>query len=53
MSLLNIKNLTVEFPTRRGVFTAVNAADLSVEPGEIHGLVGESGAGKSTIGAAT
>lgn len=52
MSLLNIKNLTVEFPTRRGVFTAVNAADLSVEPGEIHGLVGESGAGKSTIGAA-
>ncbi|MCG7494335.1 ABC transporter ATP-binding protein [Thalassobius sp. Cn5-15] len=52
MSLLNIKNLTVEFPTRRGVFTAVDAADLSVEPGQIHGLVGESGAGKSTIGAA-
>ncbi|GAB5445519.1 dipeptide ABC transporter ATP-binding protein [Gymnodinialimonas sp.] len=52
MSLLEIENLTVEFPTRRALFTAVKNAHLSVEPGEIHGLVGESGAGKSTIGAA-
>ena len=52
MSLLTIQDLTVEFPTRRRLFTAVDRADLSVEPGEIHGLVGESGAGKSTIGAA-
>ncbi len=52
MSLLTIQDLTVEFPTRRKLFTAVHHADLSVEPGEIHGLVGESGAGKSTIGAA-
>ncbi|WP_044006853.1 dipeptide ABC transporter ATP-binding protein [Jannaschia sp. CCS1] len=52
MSLLEIENLTVEFPTRRALFTAVKSANLSVEPGEIHGLVGESGAGKSTIGAA-
>ncbi len=52
MSLLEIRNLTVEFPTRRQLFTAVDHADLSVEPGQIHGLVGESGAGKSTIGAA-
>ena len=52
MSLLSIQNLSVEFPTRRQLFTAVDKADLSVEPGEIHGLVGESGAGKSTIGAA-
>ena len=51
MSLLTIQNLSVEFPTRRQLFTAVDKADLSVEPGEIHGLVGESGAGKSTIGA--
>ena len=52
MSLLTIQNLSVEFPTRRQLFTAVDKADLSVDPGEIHGLVGESGAGKSTIGAA-
>jgi peptide/nickel transport system ATP-binding protein len=52
MSLLTINELTVEFPTRRKLFTAVDHVDLSVEPGEIHGLVGESGAGKSTIGAA-
>ena len=52
MSLLTINDLTVEFPTRRKLFTAVDHASLSVEPGQIHGLVGESGAGKSTIGAA-
>ncbi len=50
MSLLKIRNLTVEFPSRRGAFTAVRDVDLDVERGEIHGLVGESGAGKSTIG---
>ncbi|MDJ0683113.1 MAG: ABC transporter ATP-binding protein [Alphaproteobacteria bacterium] len=50
MSLLDIKNLQVDFPTRRGVFTAVREVTLSVEPGEILGCVGESGAGKSTIG---
>ena len=52
MSLLEIRDLTVEFPTRRRVFRAVDNANLTVAPGEIHGLVGESGAGKSTIGAA-
>ncbi|MEM6324946.1 MAG: ATP-binding cassette domain-containing protein, partial [Pseudomonadota bacterium] len=52
MALLDIRDLSVEFPTRGRVFVAVDAADLTVEPGEIHGLVGESGAGKSTIGAA-
>ncbi|MEM8553925.1 MAG: ABC transporter ATP-binding protein [Pseudomonadota bacterium] len=51
-SLLSITDLTVEFPGRKGVFTAVDKASLTVEPGEIHGLVGESGAGKSTVGAA-
>ncbi|KIT15091.1 ABC transporter ATP-binding protein [Jannaschia aquimarina] len=51
-SPLTITDLTVEFPTRRKLFTAVDDATLTVEPGEIHGLVGESGAGKSTIGAA-
>ncbi|MEM9912593.1 MAG: ABC transporter ATP-binding protein [Pseudomonadota bacterium] len=52
MTLLDIHNLRVEFPGRHGTFVAVNGADLQVAPGEIHGLVGESGAGKSTIGAA-
>lgn len=52
MTLLDIRNLSVAFPTRRETFIAVDKADLAVEPGQIHGLVGESGAGKSTIGAA-
>ncbi|MEM6914616.1 MAG: ABC transporter ATP-binding protein [Pseudomonadota bacterium] len=52
MTLLDIRNLRVEFPGRNGTFVAVNGADLQVDPGQIHGLVGESGAGKSTIGAA-
>ncbi len=50
MALLDIKNLRVDFPTRRGVFTAVEHVTLAVNPGEILGCVGESGAGKSTIG---
>ncbi len=52
MTLLNIENLTVEYPSRHGSFKAVSGANLALEPGEIHGLVGESGAGKSTVGAA-
>jgi peptide/nickel transport system ATP-binding protein len=51
-ALLDIKGLTVEYPTRFGTFRAVEDINMSIEPGEIHGLVGESGAGKSTIGAA-
>ncbi|MGP9820815.1 dipeptide ABC transporter ATP-binding protein [Salinarimonas sp. NSM] len=50
--MLEVEGLTVEFPGRRGVFTAVEDVSLAVAPGEIHGLVGESGAGKSTIAAA-
>ena len=50
--MLHVTNLTVKFPSRRGEFTAVEDVNISVKPGEIHGLVGESGAGKSTIGAA-
>lgn len=50
--LLNIKDLSVKFPTRFGEFTALDSISIDVHAGEIHGLVGESGAGKSTVGAA-
>jgi peptide/nickel transport system ATP-binding protein len=50
--MLSVKNLTVQFPGRHGTFTAIEEVSLTVAAGEIHGLVGESGAGKSTIGAA-
>ena len=50
--MLDIKNLTVAFDSRRGRLTAVKAVDLQVNRGEILGVVGESGAGKSTVGAA-
>lgn len=50
--MLTVKNLTVRFPTRFGDITAIEDVSISVAPGEIHGLVGESGAGKSTVGAA-
>ena len=50
MTLLNIKNMRVEFPDRHGIFTAVDDVSLTLNAGEILGIVGESGAGKSTIG---
>jgi peptide/nickel transport system ATP-binding protein len=50
--MLTIKDLSVKFPTRFGDFTAIEDVDMTIKPGEIHGLVGESGAGKSTVGAA-
>ena len=50
MSLLAVEDLRVEFPSRRGAVVAVERMSLEVEPGEILGIVGESGAGKSTIG---
>jgi len=49
-SLLRIENLSVQFPTRRGVVEAARKISLQIQPGEVLGLVGESGAGKSTIG---
>jgi peptide/nickel transport system ATP-binding protein len=50
--LLAVKDLRVEFPTRRGTLVAVDGVTLSIEPGEVLGVVGESGAGKSMTGAA-
>ena len=42
--------MQVVFPSRRGDLIAVQNVDLTLDPGEILGIVGESGAGKSTIG---
>jgi peptide/nickel transport system ATP-binding protein len=52
MALLEVKDLTVEFATRRGVLRALDRISFSIDSGEILGVVGESGAGKSVTGAA-
>ncbi len=52
MNVLDVQDLTVEFPTRRGVLRALNHVSFSIAPGEVLGVVGESGAGKSLTGAA-
>jgi peptide/nickel transport system ATP-binding protein len=51
MSLLQVKNLVVEFPGRRGTLRALDDVSFDIAPGEILGVVGESGAGKSLTGA--
>ena len=52
MSLLQVNNLVVEFPHRRGTLRALDDISFDIAPGEILGVVGESGAGKSLTGAA-
>src|SRR6478752_8146639 len=51
MTLLQVNNLIVEFPNRRGTLRALDGISFSIAPGEILGVVGESGAGKSLTGA--
>jgi len=49
VALLDIKGMRVEFPSRRGSVVAARDVGLELASGEILGIVGESGAGKSTI----
>jgi peptide/nickel transport system ATP-binding protein len=51
MSLLQVKNLVVEFTTRPATLRALDDISFDIAPGEILGVVGESGAGKSLTGA--
>jgi peptide/nickel transport system ATP-binding protein len=50
--LLEVRDLRVEFPTRRGTLTALDGVSFTIAAGEVLGVVGESGAGKSMTGAA-
>src|SRR5690349_9371058 len=49
--LLEVEHLRIEVPTRRGTLVAVDDVSFAIAPGEILGVVGESGAGKSLTGA--
>ncbi|WP_274425111.1 ABC transporter ATP-binding protein [Chelativorans sp. YIM 93263] len=49
---LSVKNLRVEIPTRRGTLVAIDDLSFDIAPGEVLGMVGESGAGKSITGSA-
>jgi len=50
--LLEVEHLRVEIPTRRGTLTAIDDVSFAIGAGEVLGVVGESGAGKSLTGSA-
>ena len=52
MSLLDVQDLVVEFPNRHGTLRALDQVSFQIQAGEILGVVGESGAGKSLTGSA-
>src|SRR5438270_6038780 len=51
-ALLAVRHLRVEFNTRRGTLVAIDDVSFTIAPGEVLGVVGESGAGKSITGTA-
>lgn len=48
-AVVDVRDLVVDLPTRRGSLRAVDAVDLVVAPGTVHAIVGESGCGKTTL----
>ncbi len=50
--LLSVRDLVVEFPNRHGTLRALDRVSFDIAPGEVLGMVGESGAGKSITGSA-
>lgn len=50
LNIIEVHDLYVAFPTKEGVVKAVNKIDLSIQQGEVLGILGESGSGKSVFG---
>ena len=50
--VLQVEDLQIKYHTREGVLTAIDNASFQLSPGEILGVVGESGCGKSTVASA-